>query len=325
MIRAFTAGLAGALAFAAAAAAQLPQGITTADVNRELPREGAPLGVAGPYKVVAEPAGPKNQLFRPVDLTAFPHKDKLPIMLWGNGGCAANAGRFAGFLEDIASHGFLVITTAGPAAPAPAPAPTPSVAAAAGAPSGAPAGPPVRATADDLKAGLDWAFAENKRAGSPLAGKIDTKHVAAMGVSCGGVMALSLAGDPRVKSVGVYNSGVREAQPGAQASPMTNIAALKTLHGPTIYLNGGEPDFMMKTSEANFEAIKGVPIFYGSRANAGHSATYYHPGGGEFANVTVAWLKWQFKGDKEAKKAFVGAKCALCTNANWTVKSKGLK
>src|SRR5262249_39759885 len=104
MIRAFAAGLAGAFTLAAAAAAQLPGGVTMADVNRELPREGAPLGVAGPYKVVDEAAGPKNQLFRPADLAAFPHKDKLPIMLWGNGGCAANAGRFAGFLEDIASH-----------------------------------------------------------------------------------------------------------------------------------------------------------------------------------------------------------------------------
>src|SRR5262245_1634301 len=101
MIRAFAAGVVGVLALAASAAAQLPQG---ADVNRELPREGAPLGVAGPYKVVSEAAGPKNTLFRPADLSGFPSKDKLPVMLWGNGGCAANPGRFAGFLENIASH-----------------------------------------------------------------------------------------------------------------------------------------------------------------------------------------------------------------------------
>ena len=63
---------------------------------------------------------------------------------------------------------------------------------------------------------------------------------------------------------------------------------------------GGEPDFMMATSKANFDAINNVPIFYGSRANAGHSATYFHPGGGEFANVAVAWLDWQLKGNKKA-------------------------
>jgi hypothetical protein len=67
-----------------------------------------------------------------------------------------------------------------------------------------------------------------------------------------------------------------------------------------------------------------VPIFYGARSNAGHSATYFHPGGGEFANVTVAWLDWQLKGNKKASEMFVGDKCGLCTNPNWETHSKKL-
>ena len=49
------------------------------------------------------------------------------------------------------------------------------------------------------------------------------------------------------------------------------------------------------------------------------------PGGGEFANVASNWLRWQFKGDKEAAKMFVGADCSLCTNANWDTASKRLQ
>jgi hypothetical protein len=78
------------------------------------------------------------------------------------------------------------------------------------------------------------------------------------------------------------------------------------------------------STAATFEAINHVPAFYGSRHNAGHSATYSHPGGGEFANVASNWLLWTLKGDKEAGKMFAGKDCSLCTNSNWDVKSKGI-
>ena len=100
--------------------------------------------------------------------------------------------------------------------------------------------------------------------------------------------------------------------------------ALPKLHGSVLLLNGGEPDFLMGASATTFEAINHVPAFYGARHNAGHSATYFHPGGGEFANVASDWLLWTLKGDKEAGKMFVGGNCSLCTNSNWDVKSKGI-
>jgi len=68
-----------------------------------------------------------------------------------------------------------------------------------------------------------------------------------------------------------------------------------------------------------------LPVFYGARHNAGHTATVFHPGGGEFANVASNWLMWTFKGDKKAGAMFVGKKCALCTNSNWDTKAKGIK
>ena len=78
----------------------------------------------------------------------------------------------------------------------------------------------------------------------------------------------------------------------------------------------------MKVSAANFVLINHVPVFYGARHNAGHTATVFHPGGGEFANVAASWLRYHFKGDKDAGRMFVGKGCGLCTNPNWDTDSK---
>lgn len=293
-------GAAAALTLAGASQAQ-PAGITMEMIERQLPEDGAPLAVVGPHAVTSEKVSDTNTAFWPTDLGGFPSSDTLPVVLWGNGGCAANPGRFSSFLETIASHGFLVVTTAGPE------------------------GSNERATAATLAAGLDWAEAENARAGSPLAGKIDLENVAAMGVSCGGMMALANAGDPRIDTVGVWNSGAQPPRDGAPAGGATT-EALATLHGPTLYINGHEVDFAYEASKANFEALEdnALPAFYGARHNGGHSGTYFHPNGGEFANVAVDWVKWRLKGDEAAGATFAGPDCALCSNENWDVMQKGL-
>lgn len=81
---------------------------------------------------------------------------------------------------------------------------------------------------------------------------------------------------------------------------------------------------MMARSRATYDAIESLPAFYGSRHGAGHTATAYHPGGGEFANVAWNWVEWQFKRDPQAARTFVGADCRLCTNKNRDVASKHL-
>jgi hypothetical protein len=172
-----------------------------------------------------------------------------------------------------------------------------------------------RATADNLRAAIAWAEAENTRAGSPLAGKIALDRVAVMGQSCGGFLSLELGADPRVDTIGVFNSGAQGDAAGVVAK----------LRGPVLLINGHERDFLMASSEATFDAIDRLPAFYGARRNAGHTATVDHPGGGEFANVASNWIRWQFKSDKEAGKMFVGKDCSLCTNANWVTRSKKLE
>src|SRR5262249_52356837 len=150
-----------------------------------LPEEGAPKAEVGPYQVAVEPAfgAPGLKTFRPESLDPFPRRDRLPVVVWGNGGCSIDTPVYAGFLSTIASHGFLVVTTAL----------TPQDSARR------------QASADDLKAAIDWADAENTRAGSPLRGKIETKRVAVMGQSCGGGLAITVGADQRVSTIGVFN------------------------------------------------------------------------------------------------------------------------
>ena len=115
-----------------------------------------------------------------------------------------------------------------------------------------------------------------------------------------------------------------KAAPGAAPSAFPTAEALPKLHGPVLLINGSDPDFMLATSLATFDMIDNLPTFYGARHNAGHTATVFHPGGGEYANVASNWLMWTFKSDKKAGTMFVGKNCSLCTNSNWDVKSKGI-
>src|SRR5687767_15259770 len=218
-------GLMFALAFAGVTHAQRG-GFTREQIATALPLEGAPLAVPGPYKIESGPAfnSPGHVVYRPADLAPFPGKDTLPLMVWGNGGCAINSNRYAGFLTTIASHGFVVMATAA----------QPDV---------------TRATADHLRAAIAWAETENKRADSPLNGKIALDRIAVMGQSCGGFMSLELGADPRVDTIGVFNSGVQG----------NNMAQLTALHGPVLLINGHERDFLMASSKATYEAIDKLP------------------------------------------------------------------
>jgi hypothetical protein len=95
---------------------------------------------------------------------------------------------------------------------------------------------------------IDWATAENTRAGSKYFGKLDPSKFAVAGMSCGGLQALEVAPDPRVKTLMVMNSGLfgadgrpkmappKEGMPkmGAPKEGMPNAAAPKQEEPPLL-------------------------------------------------------------------------------------------
>lgn len=288
----------------AAGAAEPALPFTLDQLRIGLPEEGAPRAVVGPQAVASERVAGRFQVFRPRDLSAFPARDTLPIVVWGNGACMADGADFAGYLSTIASYGFLVVTSAA-----------------------VQGDPQARVDAAGLIAALDWAQAENARAGSPLNGKVKTDAVAVMGMSCGGNIALEAARDPRVKTLGMWNSGVWNSGEMRTVDGKLLVATTKAdlahVHGPTLYVNG-DLDPALTNALDDFARLTQVPVFLGSRRNAGHAGTYSHANGGEFANVAVAWLRWQLKADADSARMFTGENCGLCRDANWTVHRKGL-
>ena len=156
-------------------------------------------------------------------------------------------------------------------------------------------------TTQDLVDGLDWALAQNTRAGSPYRGKIDPAMVAASGFSCGGVQALGIAtSDARVKALIVQNSGLFPAD-GTPLLPGMDLpkSALANLTMPVLYIQGGPTDIAWNNGFDDYTRINHVPIALVGLPT-GHGGTYFDPHGGAAAMIAVDWLEWQLRGDEDA-------------------------
>ena len=303
--------IACAFLFSAVASLACPQSPTSAT------SEGS-----GPCKAVMEsdPALPTHTVYRPKDLDKI--WTKLPIVAFGNSGCANNGAFMRKFLTEIASHGFLVVaigpageefTGAAPKAPGggQGPATQPPL------PSQL---PPVATKSSQLIDGINWAIASNADPASKLQGRLDTEKIAVMGQSCGGLQALEVSGDPRIRTTVLLNSGVFK---GGQKLPGLAVTkeTLKSLHAPIAYFIGGPSDIAYPNALDDFELIQGVPAFL-ANLDVGHMATYAEPNGGKFGEVVGAWLKWQLKDDQKAGTMFVGPQCGLCSDPKWKVEWK---
>jgi hypothetical protein len=299
-----------------------------------------PLG-SGPYKaiMVADPGLPEHMLYYPANIEAA---GKLPIISWGNGACIHAGNRFRGFLTEIASHGFLVISAGrmgnialevGPQENSPerqAGEPVP------------PAAPPIpddptapwramRSTADHLKQAIDWAIAENSRTGSKFYGKIDTTKIGVGGQSCGGSLAIQAAADPRVTALGLFNSGdhVIHNQGGVPIAPDVRAqteARLKAVHSPTAIITGdAKLDHANDGGFDTFTFTGKVPAIWAWQDGATHIGSYGAPNGGSFGRIASDWYKWQLKGDPQAARMFQGTDCTLCREPTWHMQKKNMK
>jgi dienelactone hydrolase len=252
---------------------------------------------------------PDATIYRPANLQGLGGR-KLGVLIWGNGGCSNDGASAQAHLAEIASHGYLVIA---PGKPLSAPGTAP----------GAPAPQFMKVSISDMRAALDWALAENGRAGSPYYKQIDPSAVAVSGHSCGGMLAILMGQDPRVKAVIIHNSGINSPLP--DNPPLVlHRERLQGLHTPVLFVLGGKSDVAWPWGQQAFEDINKVPVFVGS-LDVGHGGTFRQPHGGAAAQVATDWLEWRLRGDPQAAHTFEGADCKLCVDPKWTVRKKGMR
>jgi len=172
-------------------------------------------------------------------------------------------------------------------------------------------------------AALNWILAENSRQGSPYYQRIDASKIAVSGNSCGGLLALRVGQDPRVKTVILQNSGIIPA--GANNAGLGGLtkADLAKLHTPVLYVLGGADDIAQPNGMDDFQRINHVPVFVADKKNAGHFGVFIEPNG-RGTEIEIEWLKWQLENDQVAKRTFVGNDCRLCNEPGWTVHRKSM-
>jgi dienelactone hydrolase len=166
---------------------------------------------SGPYpaQYFTDPSLPKHTIYAPKN----PPKDqKLPVLLWGNGGCAAAGSLYQSFLREIASHGFIVLAN--------------------GSPTGW-ADPQTKMT--QMTQSLDWVM---KGGANGKFGQVDSSKIATSGQSCGGLEAYAAAyHDDRVKTAIICNSGVLDDE---------KAYLLQEFKVPIVYFIGGPKDIAYK-------------------------------------------------------------------------------
>lgn len=275
------------------------------DVKKETIGDGG----TGAYKAVmaSDATLATHTVFKPADLAPFGKKEKLPVLVWGNGGCANSPHEHLNFLNEIASHGFIVVAI-GPMR-------------------GIEGNFARSSESKQLLDAIEWITAQNNDKRSQYYGKIDVDNIAAAGMSCGGLQALDVSADPRLKTImvcnsGLFNSGNRStAMPGM---PMPDKESLQNIKVPIMYMLGGPSDIAYQNGTDDFKRINKVPAFL-CNLPVGHGGTYSQPKGGEYGIVATNWLKWQLKGDKQASLMFVGNPCGLSQREGWTIEKKNIE
>ena len=256
------------------------------------------FGADGPFKAMTMDGSGPNMgytIYYPDALA--PGGAKNPIVAWMSGG-GTNPALYP-LLPLLATHGFVVVASN--------------------------TIPGIGAEVElgkEMIAGIDWAIAENGRAGSVFFGKLDTSKIAATGYSMGSLATFTIASDPRLTTT-LHISG------GNMAPERVN-----NLRAPAAFLCGtpGDASCNILSEQCDIAAVncdmdfKGAqtPVFYGN-FKGGHLGILTPPLQQQIQKEAVAWLRWQLMSDPELESRFVGAQCGLCKDSAWKVQQKNLQ
>jgi predicted alpha/beta-hydrolase family hydrolase len=259
-------------------------------------------GGSGPYKaiVATEQTLQDFTIYRPENINeAVKTEGKLSILAFANGGCSNTSITHEKVLSEMASQGYIVIALGA-----------------------------MQMTFDDREHGkaeatmlidaIDWISNQSKNKESDYYKKVDLKKIAIGGQSCGGAQVLFVAKDPRVKTYLMFNTGI-----GDMTMADASKASLKNLHGPVVYIVGGESDVAYANALLDFERISDVPVAVANLVEGGHMGTFGDKYGGSFARMATDWLDWQLKGKDENSSIFLESD--LSAYPGWTMDAKNFK
>jgi len=226
-------------------------------------------------------------VYRPKDLAqgGFCH----PILVWANGHtdnpepnpplCLTGNGKYCGsylmLMNQLASHGFVVIASLSTITSQGNPLPT--------------------------IIGLDWLLQQAEDPASPYYHHLDTAHIGALGHSEGGASTSKAASDPRITAIATVS--------GSSINPGLHGPSLWICGGKDETV---KCESVMKTYAA---ATAYPSMFLNNLAADHGGWLYQNgPKGPDIFGLT-AWFRVHLMNDPGNRKMFYGASCTLCTDS----------
>ncbi len=277
-------------------------GVCAEGDNLPLKQKIIDTGGNGDYTAIAltEKSLPNHVVYRPRDMRyAVQTEGKLPVLVFANGGCNDTSITHERVLNEIASHGYVVIALGDMQMDI--------------------HDRPIKKAPDAMmNEALDWITAQNDNAGSPYYQCIDTELIALGGQSCGGTQVINVAKEPRVKTYLMYNTGMGDmTMNGASAKDLMNF------HAPVLYIIGDKVDIAHANAVKDFERINHVPVAFANLINGGHMGTFAEPNGGSFARIAIQWMDWHLK--RRTGNSVVFLNNQLQDYPGWVIQTKNFK
>lgn len=251
-----------------------------------------------PAVIVTEKDFENYTVYRPRSVKAAARREgPLPLFIWCNGACTDNSKGYERMLNDMASHGYLVVAIGR-----------------------------MKVDDDEREDGssnekqvveiIDWVTSQVSNKTSDYYRAVNVNNVALSGHSCGGAQAIANCANSKVKTLLIMNAGMGGMSMGG-ASPQS----LKQLHCPLIYMTGGPDDVAYNNAKGDFSSISSVPVVWADLPTAGHGGTYWNPRGGEFGLVAQKWMDWHLKGCTENANIFLKPNVTKAF-PNWKIQNK---
>ena len=286
-------------------------GLVSACVGKAWPT--ADPTIAGPFKVTAEKnVGPlagalpdpvyqntqqRFNIYRPTDLATSGYCH--PILVWANGhgdnpepnppACVTGGGQYCGsylmLIDQLASHGFVVIASLSTTTSQGNPLPT--------------------------IVGLNWLLQQAEDStNTTYYHHLDTAHIGALGHSEGGMSTCKAAVDPRITAIATVSG----------TSTITSIHG-----PALFFCGGKEAASVCDGIEKIYASVTDQPAMFVDNLDSDHGGWLYQNGtkGPDIFGFT-AWFRVHLMDDTANRKMFYGASCTLCTDSRVKIEHNSL-